>query len=169
MKWAMLRRVRTTLAVTLLAFSLAGCQPEPAWTADSLPPQTASPPSCTLEPPEPGRCARRCGTYITAFQQTEGDCGSRPEQTAVLAGDPTRAPEPCRGQFSASQDLCLTQFDIHCPTKDQSGTTLASVERGSLRWSKDALRAEGSLELWLIDAKDKLLCKSDYLVSIARQ
>lgn len=169
MKWAMLPRVRTTLAVTLLAFSLAGCQPEPAWTADSLPAQAASPPSCSLAPPEPGRCALRCGTYVTAFQQVEGDCGSRSEQTATLAGDPTSAPAPCRGQFSVSQDLCLTQFDIRCPTKDQSGTTLASIERGSLRWSKDALRAEGSLELWLIDGADEQRCKSDYLVSIARQ
>jgi len=99
----------------------------------------------------------------------EGDCGSRPEQTAVLAGDPTSAPDPCRGQFSASQDLCLTQFDIRCPAKDQSGTTLKSVERGSLHWSKDAMHAEGSLELFLIDEKDKLRCSSEYLVSIARQ
>src|SRR5688572_32481493 len=107
----MLRRVRT-LARTLLPLALAGCQPEPAWTADSLPTAAPAPASCTLEPPQPGRCAQRCGTYVTAFEQVEGDCGSRPEQTALLAGDPKNAPAPCSGQFAVSEDLCLSQFDI---------------------------------------------------------
>ena len=164
----MLRRVRT-LARTLLLLTLAGCQPEPAWTADSLPAVSPAPASCTLEAPEPGHCARRCGTYVTAFEQVEGDCGSRPQQTATLAGDPSQAPAPCDGQFSVSADLCQSQFDIRCPTKDMSGTTLASVERGSLRWSQDARHAEGSLELWLLDSANKLRCKSDYIVTIARR
>lgn len=164
----MLRRVKT-LAWTLLALTLAGCQPEPAWTADSLPARAEPPQSCTLAPAEPGHCARRCGTYVTAFEQVEGDCGSRPEQTATLAGDPNQAPAPCSGQFTVSDDLCSSQFDIRCPTKDSSGTTLASIERGSLRWSNDAKSAEGSLELWLVDAANKQRCKSDYLVSIARR
>jgi len=164
----MLRGVRTLLPA-LMPLILAGCQPEPAWTADSLPAAASPPASCALAPPEPGRCARRCGTYVTAFDQVQGDCGSRPEQTATLAGDPSQAPAPCEGQFSVSEDLCSSQFDIRCPTKDSSGTTLASVERGSLRWSTDATKAEGSLELWLVDAGNKLRCKSDYIVSIARR
>lgn len=164
----MLRPV-SPLVRTLLPLALAGCQPEPAWTADSLPTSTPTGVSCSPELPEPGRCARRCGTYVTAFDQVEGDCGSRPEQTAMLAGDPNHAPAPCSGQFSVSDDLCQAQFDIRCPTKDASGTTLASVERGSLRWSTDATRAEGSLELWLLDAGNKLRCKSDYIVTIARR
>jgi|SRR5688572_28112680 len=164
----MLRRVRT-LARTLLPLALAGCQPEPAWTADSLPAAAPAPASCVPEPPQPGRCARRCGTYVTAFEQVQGDCGARPEQTAQLAGDPSSAPAPCSGQFAVSEDLCQAQFDIRCPSKDASGTTLASVERGSLRWSTDATSAEGSLELWLLDASNQPRCKSDYIVSIARR
>lgn len=164
----MLRSVRT-LARTLLPLALAGCQPEPAWTPDSLPAAAPAPASCALEPPQPERCARRCGSYVTAFEQVKGDCGARPEQTAELAGDPNHAPAPCSGRFSVSDDLCLAQFDIRCPIKDATGTTLASVERGSLRWSSDAMSAEGSLELWLLDANDQPRCKSDYVVSIARR
>ena len=98
-----------------------------------------------------------------------GDCGARPEQTAILAGDPSQAPAPCSGRFSVSENLCQSRFDIRCPAKDASGTTLASIERGSLNWSGDATSAEGSLELWLLDTNNELFCKSDYLVSIARR
>jgi len=163
-------RIRMRRLAFLLALPCAvACQPEPVWTAESLPPPPAEPEACVPKSAEAGRCAERCGSYQTDFEQTEGDCGSRPAQVTRLAGDPTNAPAPCRGVFSSSPDRCTTKFDIRCPTKDASGTSLASLEQGSLQWASDASGAEGTLRLWVKNADGETRCHSEYAVTIQRR
>jgi hypothetical protein len=158
-----------TAALFVAIGQLMGCQPEPVWTADSLPSPRSPLPPCIPGPHGPGLCAERCGTYATSVEQIEGDCGTRPEQLSQVSGNPTMAAPPCRGIFGVSSDNCSTQFDIRCPSKDSSGTTLASIERGSLTWSHDADSAQGSVELWVTSAHGAVLCRSRYLVSVQRR
>ena len=146
-----------------------GCQPAPVWTADALGTSPARAQTCPSTPEIPGQCATRCGSYLTRFTQTDGDCGKRADQLAELAGDPATAPYPCTGNFTASADHCSVKFDIRCPTKDASGSSLASVERGTLGWSGDAASARGDLELWVSDAAGNTRCHSSYQVAVTRR
>jgi hypothetical protein len=157
------------LPLLTLALLSTSCQPEPVWTAESLRQGPAPPPTCSPKSPVPGSCAARCGTYVTQYQKLGGDCGTMPEQTAKLDGDPKQAPHPCTGYFSASPNACETTFDIRCPTRDDSGTTLASTERGTLTWSAEASHAQGELELWVTTASGEPRCHGTYQVSVARR
>lgn len=157
--------MRTALLV--IASCTFACQPEPVWTADALASRTLRPATCERKSEVPGRCATRCGSYLTQFTLTAGDCGARADQIAELVGDPSEAPYPCEGNFRPSADRCNVEFYIRCPTKDDSGSSLASIERGTLRWVEKSTLAQGDVELWLTDADGDARCHSTYRVSVS--
>ncbi len=161
---------RTVAALSALApLATWACGPPPAWTKDSLPATDDRPLACGAERPhEPGHCAPRCGEYRIAFEELDGDCGRRPTQTTRLASDPVEPPKPCTGSLGSSPNHCSSSFDIHCPVKDESGTSLGSIERGQLDWAPDGNSANGTLELQLLHADGDAKCRSSYQTRVQR-
>ena len=146
-----------------------GCQPPPAWTEDNLPAVARGPLKCgEPEAPAAGQCSKRCGEYRIEFEQLEGDCGRRPTQTTRLDTEPVKPPHPCEGALRSSDDRCQSSFDIRCPVKDGSGTTLGSIERGQLVWTRDGTAANGTLELRLFHADGEPKCRSSYQTKVRR-
>jgi hypothetical protein len=103
------------------------------------------------------------------YEQVAGDCGKRPSQTTVLHGDPTSVPYPCQGRLDSSTNHCAATFEIHCPVKDDTGTTLSSIERGALNWNPAGDLAQGHLDLSLFQADGDLQCQSSYRTSVRKQ
>jgi hypothetical protein len=52
--------------------------------------------------------------------------------------------------------------------KDDSGTTLGSMERGQLVWTADGNAASGTLELGLFHANGEPKCRSSYQTRVRK-